>query len=104
MRLDSRPLSAATVRFRPVDMLGDAVADAQGVTDGQGIARPTIAAELLPDELKDISLLYAGLYHVEVTHAQKMLPSRYNTATELGFEVDPKSREGSSAKFDLKSK
>lgn len=104
VRLDGRPLPAATVRFRPVDMLGEAVADAQGVTDEQGMTRPTISAELLPDELKEISLLYAGLYHVEVTHAQKTLPSRYNTATELGFEVDPKSRQGSSANFDLKTK
>jgi hypothetical protein len=48
-------------------------------------------------------LMFPGLYLVEITHPQVQLPARYNTATELGCELNPLSREGSSARFDLTS-
>jgi hypothetical protein len=58
----------------------------------------------LPNDLKGSRLMQPGLYHVEITHPTVTLPSRYNAATELGFEVDPVARGGVSANFDLKSK
>jgi len=102
--LDGRPLTGATVRFRPVAMFGDELQPAEGVTDEQGAARPSVTDENLPEDLKGTALMAPGLYHVEITHPQRELPARYNTATELGFEVDPVSRTGTAARFDLTSK
>jgi hypothetical protein len=102
--VSGRPLRGATVKFRPVEMFGDAVKPAEGVTDEAGMARPALADEALPDELAGTALVHPGLYHVEITHPNMALPARYNTATELGFEVDPAQRGGTTARFDLKAK
>ncbi len=99
-----RSLHGATVKFRPVEMLGESVKPAQGLTDESGLARIALEEEALPDDLKGAALMQPGLYHVEITHPKVALPARYNTATELGFEVDPSRRDGTSARFDLKSR
>jgi len=101
---EGRPLSGATVRLRPVEFLADAIPPAEGETDETGVAHPTIGDERLPADFRGLPLVQYGLYHVEITHPTTQLPSRYNTATELGFEVDPVSRTGTVARFDLKSK
>lgn len=100
--LKGRPLAGATLRLRPIEMLGDALPSAEGVTDQRGIAHPTIDVELIPEEFRERPLVYSGLYHVEITHPRTQLASRYNTATELGCLVDPAARGGVSAHFDLK--
>ena len=102
--LNGQPLVGAKVRLRPIEMLGDALPSAEGMTDELGIARPTISAELLPDDFRQTPLMYPGLYRVEITHPQTQLAGRYNTATELGCHVDPAARGGNSAQFDLKLK
>jgi hypothetical protein len=102
--LNGRPVQGATVKFRPVEMLGSSVKPAQGVTDQSGIARMALGDDNLPDDLKGTALMHPGLYHVEITHPQIAIPASYNTATTLGFEVDPSQRSGTSARFDLKSK
>ncbi len=102
--LNGRHLHGATVKFRPVEMLGSSVKPAQGVTDQSGIARMALGDNDLPDDLKGTALLHPGLYHVEITHPQITIPASYNTGTTLGFEVDPSQRTGTSALFDLKLK
>jgi hypothetical protein len=102
--VSGRPLRGAAVKFRPVEMLGDAVKPAESVTDEAGLARPAIADDQLPDDMAGTALVQPGLYHVEITHPDMALPARYNTATELGFEVDPVQRGGTTARFDLKTK
>jgi len=103
--VSGRPLQGATVKFRPVEMLGPSVKPAQGVTNASGVAHIALADEELPDDLRGVRLAHPGLYHVEITHPTVTLPARYNTATELGFEVDPaQDRTGTSARFDLKPK
>jgi hypothetical protein len=102
--LDGRPLSQATVRLVPEEILGDALQPAEGVTDESGAARPTIAAEHLPQNLQGTPLMAPGLYRVEISHPQASLPSRYNSATELGMAIDPSERAGSAATFRLKAK
>jgi hypothetical protein len=104
VRLDNAPLEGATVTLRPIDSLTDVLLPAEGTTDANGEAHPTIAKDELPTEYQSMNLVYAGLYHVEIVHPQKTLPSQYNTASELGWAIDPTSRTGTSARFDLKSK
>ncbi|RIK82271.1 MAG: hypothetical protein DCC67_07375 [Planctomycetota bacterium] len=97
-----RPLSGAKVVFRPPAMLGDSVKTAEGTTDELGMAAPSLPEADLPERLKGAPLMYPGLYLVEVTHPQLKLPAKYNTATELGCEIDPAVRGGANVAFDLK--
>jgi hypothetical protein len=98
-----RSLEGAVVKLRPVEMLAENLPPAEGTTDESGAASPTIAGDRLPPDLANASLVFPGLYHVEITHPQAKIPARYNTATELGWEIDPSSRTGTSARFDLKA-
>src|SRR5262249_52757763 len=97
-------LRGATIKFRPVEMLGSSVKPGDGVTDESGVARIAMSNDDMPDDLKGASLMQPGLYYVEITHPDVALAARYNKATELGFEVDPSQRGGTAAQFDLKSK
>jgi hypothetical protein len=102
--LDGRPLAGAKVLLRPVAMLDGAVHVAEGVADDAGVVRLSIAKEHLPPDYQDVPLAQYGLYHVEITHPERSLPARYNSATELGWKLDPLVRGGASAEFRLKSK
>jgi len=102
--LDGRPLAGARVKFLPAEMLAGAVHPAEATTDEDGRARPTISAELRPEEFKTSPLMNPGLYSVEITHSDERIPDRYNAATTLGFEVDEASRGGLAARFNLKSR
>jgi hypothetical protein len=102
--LQGRPLAGAKVRLSPIEMVGDALPPAEGVTNQRGTVRPSIDAELIPEEFRHMPLMYPGLYRVEITHPRTQLSSRYNTATELGGLVEPAARAGMSLRFDLKSK
>lgn len=101
--LDGQPLSGATVKLRPAVFLGGELDSAEGVTDETGVARPTIPAEHLPAEFRSSPLVQKIPYIVEITHPSRKIPTRYNTASELGFEADPSARGGLSTAFDLKS-
>jgi hypothetical protein len=105
VRQSGQPLAGAVVRFRPAEFFDGSLPAAEGTTDDMGLARPTIAAENLPTNLKNVPLIYPGLYVVEITHSTNQLPAKYNTASELGALVDPTSRTNSStsARFDLKA-
>jgi hypothetical protein len=100
--LGGRPLAGAQVRFVPLSFLGEGVPAAQGVTDESGEVRPALGDADLPENLKGQPLIRPGLYLVEVTHPERQIPARYNSATELGVVVDPTSRTGLAARFDLK--
>jgi hypothetical protein len=101
---DGQPLSGAVVRLLPADFMGPGMISAEGITDETGVAKPTIAEEHVPAEFRGTPLVQFGPYLVEVTHPERQLPAKYNTASELGFEVDPSGRNGLSTRFDLKSK
>jgi hypothetical protein len=91
-----RPLSGALVVFHPIAMLEGLTLPAKGTTDESGMVQLTIS-----DDQKLSSAMQPGLYYVEITHPQKRLPNRYNVETELDFEVDPVSRDGLTARFNL---
>jgi hypothetical protein len=101
---DGQPLSGAVVRLRPAEFMGPGMNSAEGITDETGVAKPTIAEEHVPAEFRGMPLAQFGPYLVEVTHPDRQVPAKYNTASELGFEVDPSARSGLSTVFDLKSK
>jgi hypothetical protein len=100
--LDRRPLVGATVKLRPIEGFVEPLPPAEGVTDELGTAHPSIPADRLAPEVDGAALVFPGLYHVEITHPDVQLPSRYNTATELGWEIDPNSRSGTTTRFNLK--
>jgi hypothetical protein len=102
--LDGQPLSGAKVRLCPAEFLGGELDVAEGVTDEAGTALPTIPGEHLPAEFSSSPLVQKIPYVVEVTHPERQIPARYNTASELGFEVDPSVRGGLSRVFALTSK
>lgn len=101
--LDGRPLAGATVKLRPLDAFEGELHPAEGTTNESGVATVGIASNLLPNNLAQTPLVFPGLYHVEITHPDIQLPERYNTATELGCEVNPAARGGTSLLFHLKS-
>jgi hypothetical protein len=93
----SRPIEGAKVRVVPEAFLAGAVQPGEGVTNDRGIAKPvTIDA---PPGLPGIEL---GQYRVQITHDSLKIPARYNTATELGFELSPLERNRDTFEFRLK--
>jgi hypothetical protein len=92
-----RPLEGATVRVVPESFLGGAIQPGEGVTNDRGVAKPvTVDA---PPGLPGIEL---GLYRVQITHDRLKIPAKYNTATELGFELSPLERNRDTFEFRLK--
>ncbi len=97
-----KPLVGATVTFEPEEFLGSSFQACSGVTDSRGevfISRPG-------SETKGIFL---GFYRVRITkekaNGDEMLPARYNTETELGFEANndvPDDASYNNPKFELK--
>jgi hypothetical protein len=93
----NRPIEGAKVRVVPESFLGGAMQPGEGVTNDRGIAKPvTVGA---PPGLPGIEF---GLYRVQVTHDSQKIPARYNTATELGFELSPLERNRDRFEFRLK--
>lgn len=84
-----RPLKDAVVVFEPEPYLGEEIPEARGTTDANGTASMTIAAEFLPENLRqrNRSLTKVGTYKVRITHPNMSLPDKYNTQTTLGYET-----------------
>ena len=102
--LNGRPLGGAKVSFVPEPFLGEnTTLPAYGVTIESGMTDMAVPAEELPEELKRYKKLHVGVYRVEITHPEIDLPARYNTESELGYEVHPDNHGGSHAVFDLES-
>ena len=92
-----RPIEGARVRVVPEPFLAGAIQPGEGVTNQRGIAKPvTIDA---PPGLPGIEL---GLYRVQITHDSLKIPARYNSNTELGFELSPLERNRDTFEFRLK--
>jgi hypothetical protein len=87
--LDGRTLDGATVTLVPEPYLGENVKPATGVTALNGLARMSHADEDLPKSSngRPIPGVKGGTFKIQVTHASRKIPAKYNTATELGDEV-----------------
>lgn len=82
-----RPMEGAKVVFEPEAFLGDLVEEGTGITDIEGVAE--MVAEDIVKEDPTLRGIRASLYKVRITHADVELPARYNTDTELFFELSP---------------
>ena len=104
VQLEGRPLPGASVRLKPMFVRVASSWAGEGVTDAQGIATISLPENFVPAELQGAKGIPPGVYFVEITHPEQQIPAKYNTASELGFVVDPSTRSGVSTVFDLKSK
>ncbi len=90
------PIEGARVQLVPESFLADAIQAGEGTTNHRGIAKPcTLNA---PPGLPGIEF---GLYRVLITHNELEIPAKYNTETELGFELSPLERNRDTAEFRL---
>jgi len=91
------------VVLEPESFLGDQLRPASGVTDKSGFAYLSMATE--GGSVPPFSGVQCGLYKVRITKlsgGKQILPSKYNSATQLGLEVAPDAqciRDG--LRFDL---
>jgi len=101
--LDGQPLEGATVKFVPVPFLADGTLPASGKTSVNGSASIGIEGKNLPDDFKRLKGVQLGLYQIEITHPQTMVPEKYNSATTLGCLVTRKTTD-KPVVFNLKSR
>jgi hypothetical protein len=94
------PLSGATVKLIPEKFLGESIQPAEGISNEWGTATPSIASGGDADALDGMQV---GFYRAEITKSDEEIPAKYNTETELGFEV-AQDMEGAEEgiRFDLK--
>lgn len=100
IRLNSggNPIAGADVTLVPEAFLGDAIKTARGTTDQNGMAVMQISDQ--PDQRG----VHPGFYRIEVSKkpsGSETIPSRYNTETGLGLEVEPASPTSRDASFNL---
>ena len=87
-----RPLSGATVEFKPEEFLGDAVSTAVGVTDSRGTVSLSIPKEELPNS--NMNGVRLGIYRVSISKKQngrELLPAKYNSDSAMGHVISPTS-------------
>jgi hypothetical protein len=87
VELDGRRLPGAKVRLDPEPCLGGAIGAAEGEADARGVGTLSTTAGRLPEAVRRLRVVQPGLYRVRITHPTKSIAARYNTSTELGFEV-----------------
>ena len=81
--LDGNLLEGASVTFEPEEFLGPAYQTCSGVSDRFGQAA-------IEGPLEDYPGVYLGFYRVRISkqvNGRETIPARYNTQTELGYEV-----------------
>lgn len=100
VRMNGRPLQGADVKLVPEPYLGPNVKPAYGTTSRRGIAVMDIRDEDLPASEKGVTGVHYGTFKIEVTHATRMIPAKYNTATTLGYETQ---RGSPDYRIELKS-
>lgn len=95
-----QPVTGAEVIFTPEPFLAESIQAATGITDSNGVAKPSVSKEYLPEKLQQMEMMQVGLYNVEIKSAGQ--PA--NGGKKFGFEVDPARRGGTTASFDLRAK
>ena len=81
--LDGQLLEGATVTFEPEKFLGTGYKACSGVTDQYGQAA-------IQGPLEEYPGIYLGFYRIRISkqvNGREIVPARYNTQTELAYEV-----------------
>jgi hypothetical protein len=97
--VNGAPLGDAVVDFIPEDFLAEVLKPAQATTGPSGYGT------VLPLE-RGLPGIAPGIYRVTISKKngeRELIPAKYNSATELGFEVSA-ANGGAPAKFDLSTK
>jgi hypothetical protein len=76
------------VVLEPEAYLGGEVSAAEGTTDGSGSTDLGIPPELAPEHLRRFKIVHYGTFKVRITHPTVTIPSKYNSATVLGYETE----------------
>jgi EF hand len=91
VKLDGRPLPNVHIVLTPEAYLGEAVKVASGTTNERGFASLMVAADDLPEAIKQrnikVSGVYPGTYKITVSHPQRKLPSVDVKGLPLGDEI-----------------
>lgn len=103
VRLNGEPFAGALVKIIPESFMGDEVKPASGTTDENGYVSLALAEQDRPANAKSAIGVHLGVYKVEITHPDRNLPARFNTASQLGFEASPDAPRGGHV-FDLTSR
>jgi len=85
---------AVACLLQPEYFLGGAIQSGSGVTNDRGIAK-SVTINAPPG-------IELGLCRARITHDDVEIPAKYNTETELGFELSPIERDRDTAIFRLK--
>jgi hypothetical protein len=97
--VNGAPVGDAVVDFIPEEFLAEALKPARAVTGATG------SGPVLPVD-GGLPGIAPGIYRVTISKRngeRELMPAKYNSATELGFEVSSASG-GAPAKFDLSTK
>ncbi len=91
VKLDGRPLPNVHVVLTPESYLGEGIKGASGTTNERGFASLMVAAEDMPEAIKQrgikVSGVYPGTYKITVSHPQRKLPSVDEKGLPLGDEI-----------------
>jgi len=82
---NGKPLEGATVKFVPEKFLGPNMKVATGKTNGDGVARPSIALDR--NNVRDLPGVPRDSTVSEITKDGETIPAKYNSETTLGQEV-----------------
>lgn len=97
VRHKGKPLAEATLKIEPLPPLATTIKAAEGLTDANGRASPSISNTTFPG-------VNCGLYAVRIEgngNDGKPLPSKYNTETTLGVAVGSGLPPDGAISFDL---
>ncbi len=100
---NGQPLTGANVKFVPLPALQGVIPPVTGVTDKDGCAELSLAAEDRPANAPArIAMVRPGLYLIEITHPEIEIPEEYNVNTTLGQEISRFTTAGSGKAIRLK--
>ncbi len=91
VKLDGRPMPNVHVVLTPESYFGEALKVASGTTNERGYASLMVAADDMPEAIKQrgikVSGVYPGTYKITVTHPQMKLPGVDVKGLPLGDEI-----------------
>lgn len=104
VELDGKPLVGAELKLVPVSFMRGELKPARGSTDRYGAGMLELAPEDRPSDAPNVPLVPPGLYRVEITHPQTIIPTQFNTESGLGLETSVAAMDPAGVVWKLHSK